>query len=124
MKPQLSASHAEGRNTDYTASIAAVISNATARNALIDNENYSRIELDSHANMVVLGSKSFIFESTSRTCNVIPFDPNLGVTNKILIVDGAITYECPYTGESIVLILRNSLHMPHLKHNIIAPFIM
>ena len=74
--------------------------------------------------MVVLGSEAFIFESTSRTCNVMPFDPNLGVSNNIPIVDGAIAYECPYTGESVVLILRNALHMPHLKHNIIAPFIM
>ena len=74
--------------------------------------------------MVVLGSEAFIFESTSRTCNVMPFDPNLGVSTNIPIVDGAIAYECPYTGESVVLILRNALHMPHLKHNIIAPFIM
>ncbi len=30
----------------------------------------TRSELDSHANMVVLGKDCFIFESTGKTCNV------------------------------------------------------
>ena len=41
-----------------------------------------RTELDSHANMVVLGSNSFVLESTGRTCNVQPFSSNLGVAKK------------------------------------------
>ena len=83
-----------------------------------------RTELDSHANMVVLGGNAFIFESTNRHCNVQPFDPSIGVASKVPIVDGAVAYECPYTGETYILLFRNALHVPHLKNNLIPPFIM
>ena len=107
---------------ENTASIAALISTVTARDA--QQSDHSRTELDSHANMVVLGCESFIFESTARTCSVAPFDPKLGVSSKVPIVDGAICYDCPYSGESYILIVRNALHLPHIKNNLIAPFIM
>ena len=45
------------------------------------NDSFSdspKNELDSHANMVVLGKHSFIFEKTGRTCAVQPHDPSLG----------------------------------------------
>ena len=76
--------------------IAATIATITARDAG-DNED-PRTELDSHANMVVLGTHALISESTNRTCNVQPFDPSLGTASKIPIVDGAVVYECLYTG--------------------------
>ena len=79
------------------AQIASTIATITAHDAR-DNK-YPRTELDSHANMVVLGAHAFIFESKNRTYNVQPFDPSLGTSSKIPIVDGAVVYECPYTGE-------------------------
>ena len=72
------------------AQIAATIATITARDAG-DNED-PRTELDSHANMVLLGANTFIFESTNRTCNVQPFDPSLGIASKIPIVNGAVVY--------------------------------
>ena len=54
----------------------------------------TRTELDSHANMMVLGSNVFIFESTDRSCNVHPFDSKLGMSHDVPIVDGALAYEC------------------------------
>lgn len=39
----------------------------------------SRMELDSHANMVLLGGDCFVFDGVQgRTCNVASFDPDLG----------------------------------------------
>ena len=102
--------------------IAATITTIKARDAG-DNED-PRTELDSHANMVVLGAHAFIFESTNRTYNIQPFDPRLGTASKIPIVDGAIVYKCPYTGEIYVLIVRNPLHIPHLQNNLIPPFVV
>ena len=104
------------------AQIDAIISKITACDAG-DNED-PRTELDSHANMVVLGEHAFIFESTKRTCNIQPFDPSLGIASKIPIVDGDVVYECPYTGEIYVLIVRNALYIPHLQNNLIPPFVM
>ena len=107
---------------ENTASIAALISTLTAQEA--QQSNHSRTELDSHANIVVIGSESFIFESTARTCSVTLFHPKLGVSSKVPIVDGAICYDCPYSGESYILIIRNALYLPYLRNNLIAPFIM
>ena len=74
--------------------------------------------------MVVLSAHAFIFESTNRTCNVQPFDPSLGIASKIPIVYGAVVYKCPYTGDIYVLIVRNALYIPHLRNNLIPPFLM
>ena len=74
--------------------------------------------------MVVLGTHALIFEYKNRTCNVQPFDPNLGTASKTPIVDGAVVYKCPYTGEIYVLIVRNALHILHLRNNLIPPFLM
>ena len=75
------------------AQIYATIATITAHDAR-DNED-SRTEIDSHANMVVLGAHAFIFESTNCTCNVQPVDPSLGTASKIPIADVAVVYECP-----------------------------
>ena len=102
--------------------IAATIATITARDAG-DNE-YPRTELDYHAKMVICGAHAFIFESTNRTCNVHPFDPSLGIAPKIPTMDGAVVYEYPYTGEIYVLTVRNALYIPHLRSNLIPPFVM
>ena len=39
-------------------------------------------------------------------------------------MDGAVLYECPYTGEIYVLIVKNALYTPHLRNNLILPFVM
>ena len=76
------------------AQIVATIATITARDAVYNED--PRTELDYHANMVVLGAHAF--ESKHRTCNVQPFDPSLGIASKIPMMDGAVVYECPYTG--------------------------
>jgi len=99
------------------------VANVAAHNAqTVDDE--LRTELDSHANMVVLGDNAFIFESTGRTCNVKPFDSNLGTSHDIPIVDGALAYEYPHTAGTYILIVRNALYIKHLRNKLIPPFIM
>ena len=83
-----------------------------------------RTDLDSHANIVVLGSNSFVFESTRRTCNIQPFSSDLGMAKNVPIVDGALVYDCPYSSEVFVLVVRNVLYVPSMDHNMIPPFIM
>ena len=83
---------------EKTALITALISTLIVRDA--QQNNHSRTELDSHTNMVVIGSESFVFKSTARICSIASFNPKLGVSSKVPIVDGAICYDCPYSGES------------------------
>ena len=53
-----------------------------------------------------------------------PFDPSLGKSISVPIVDAAIVYDCPFTLQSYLLIVRNGLYLPHLDHNLIPPFIL
>ena len=80
--------------------------------------NDSKSELDSHANMIVLGEDCFIFESTGKTCNVEPFSTELGIAQDIAVVDAALTYDCPLSHETYLLIIRNALHIESTNHNL------
>ena len=71
--------------------IRAVISSVKAQvSDVVGYEPMPCTEMDSHANMVVLGKHSFIFESTGKTCNVKPFSEEIGMDEDVPIVDGAI----------------------------------
>ena len=81
-------------------------------------------ELDSHANMVVLGRNCFIFEWSGQTCNIMPFTKTLGTVQYVPIVDAAIAYDCPYQFETYILLIWIVLYLPTLENNFIPPFIM
>ena len=74
--------------------------------------------------MVVLGKECFIFESTGKTCNVEPFSSELRIAENIPIVDAALAYDCPYTHETYILIVRDMLHIESMHDHLILPFIM
>ena len=75
--------------------------------------------------MVVLGKNCFVFDGVhGKTCDVEPFDPSIGTTKKVPVVDAAITYDCPYLHQTFLFILWNALYIPNLEHNLIPPFIM
>ena len=83
------------------------------------------MELNSHANMVLLGKGAFIFDGVQgRTCNVIPYDPSLSTRKQIPIVDGAVAYDCPYLHQTFIFLFQNALHIPTLEHSLIPPFIL
>ena len=96
------------------------ISDASATISVAD----PRTELDTHVNMCVLGRHAYIFETTGKTCDVSPFMDELGITKDVPIVDGAIAYDCPYSRQTYILIVRNALHIPSMENNLIPPFIM
>ena len=84
----------------------------------------SRTELDSHANMVVVGSNCLIVEYSGRTAVVNPFTPEYDALTEVPIVDAAVLYECPYSGKEYILLVRNALHVPAMVNNLIPPFVM
>jgi len=55
---------------------------------------------------------------------VRPFSAELGIAENVPIVDGAIVYESPFTGEAFVLLIGNELHIPSMNINLVPPFIM
>jgi hypothetical protein len=88
-----------------------------------DMEESSRTKLDSHANMPVAGRNAYIISDTGRLADVNPFTPDYE-SMVMSIVDAAILCECPYDGQTCMLVLRNALHVPSLKNNLVPPFVM
>jgi len=113
----------------HMAMLVLVASTAITSNDDVDPEDdqeqmcSSRMELDSHANMPVVGRHCYILQRTGRTADVSAFSPDLN-TLEILIVDAALMYYCPYTGREIMLIVRNALYVSSMENNLIPPFIL
>ena len=86
----------------------------------------SRTELDSHANMIVVGAdvEIEIFDDTRKTCTVKSFSESAGRLENIRIVDAVMAYDCPYRAKTHLLLMRNTLHVPELLVNLLPPFIL
>ena len=83
----------------------------------------TRMELDSHANMPVVGQHSYIINYSGQKVNVRPYTPQYW-SMEAELVDAALLYECPYEGKSHILIIRNAIHVNSMEHNLIPPFIL
>jgi hypothetical protein len=84
-------------------------------------EESSRTELDSNANMPVVGRNACIISDRGRLADVNPFTPDYE-SMVASIVDAAVLHECPYNGQTHMLVLRNALHAP-MKNNLVPPFV-
>ena len=80
-------------------------------------------DFDSHANMPVVGRNSFIISETGKRVDVSPFTPDYKPM-VASIVDAAIQYDDPYDGQQYIFVIRNAIHVPSMKNNLIAPFIL
>ena len=83
-----------------------------------------RIDLDSRANMVVVGKHAEITNDIGRRANVSPFTPDCESLNKVPIFDAAIRCDCPCSGETYLLIVSNALSIPVMDYTLIPPFVM
>jgi hypothetical protein len=105
----------------------ALVSDTTGDEKDKENATYtkddSRTELDSHANMPVVGKCSFIISDTGRVADVKAYTPDYD-SMQIRIVDAAVKYECPYSRTAYILVIRNALHVPSMQSNLILPFMM
>ena len=64
----------------------------------------SRTDLDSHANMPVVGKHAHIFRYTGKTASVSAFSPDYDPL-KTKIVDAAVLYQCAHTGTAYLLVI-------------------
>ena len=85
-----------------------------------DNEDVggTRMELDSHANMPVVGQHSYIINYSGQKVDVKPFTPQYR-SMEAELVDAALLYECPYEGKSYILVIRNTIHVDSMENNLI-----
>ena len=83
----------------------------------------SSTDLDSHANMPMVGMHSTIISDTGRIADVSPYTPDYK-SMQVKIMDAAIKYKCPSTGQEYALIIQNALHVPIMVNNLIPPFML
>ena len=86
-------------------------------------EELSRTELDTHANMPVVGRHALIVSESGMSVDVNPFTPAYP-SMKAPIVHAALQYDCPYIGETYILLIQNAIYVPSMKNNLLPPFIM
>ena len=83
----------------------------------------SHMELDSHANMLVVGKHAYIIDKTGKKVDVSPFTPDYKLLT-VPLVDATVEYDNPYDGKIYILVLRISLYVPSMDHNLIPPFML
>ena len=88
-----------------------------------EDDGESRTELDSHANMPVVGMHCYVISKMNKTATVQPYRPDYDPMD-VPLVHAAVKYDCPYSGTSYILVIRNALYVPTMTHNLIPPFIM
>ena len=62
-------------------------------------------ELDSHANMIVVGSQALVIQRTGQSAHVNAFYDEVQGMSEVPIVDAAVTYDCITTGKTYLLIV-------------------
>ena len=68
-----------------------------------------RIELDTHADSMVVGANCCIMHYTGRVCNVSPYRDDYSPIKNVPIVQAATAYQSPYTGQVYILIFNEAL---------------
>ena len=65
----------------------------------------SRTELDSHANMPVVGKYCHVIQNTGKSVDMNPFTPAYDPLRGVPLVDVALLHVCPFTGKECLLII-------------------
>ena len=89
----------------------------------VEPDGESQTELDSHANMLVVGKEALVVEQSGKTVEVNPFTPDYKPI-KMEVVNAMIQYDSPLDGKEYMLVIQNALRVPSMSNNLIPPFIM
>ena len=84
----------------------------------------SATDLDSHANMIVVGGHAFVFSHSGQSVDVKAFTDEVSGLSKVPIVDAVIAYNFPHTGGTFLLAVINYLCVPVMEHNLLPHFIL
>ena len=82
----------------------------------------SRIELDSHADTIVLGSNCVILHHTGKVCEVSPYSDDYEAIKNIPVVCGTMLWTDTVDNQEYILVFNESLWMGDLlTHSLINP---
>ena len=81
-----------------------------------------RIELDSHADTIVLGANCVVLSHTGQTCEVMPNSDTYNAITDVPVVTGATLWTSPHDGDEYILIFNEALWMGDtLQHTLVNP---
>ena len=81
-----------------------------------------RMELDSHADTIVLGANTIILSHTGQSCEVLPYSDTYDSITDVPVVTGATLWTSPHDGDEFILIFNEALWMGDtLQHTLINP---
>ncbi len=86
----------------------------------INSNGETTLELDSHADMCVLGPHALIFLDFDRPVCVQGYDPAID-TKTFATISGALAYDNPITVETFHLVVNQAIYIPHLDHHLLCP---
>ena len=70
-----------------------------------DSTCFERMDLDTHANMVVLGRNCHVVNYSGKTAEVRPFSPDYEAL-QVPIVDSVVQCDDLYSGETYMLVFK------------------
>jgi hypothetical protein len=62
-----------------------------------------------------------VFQDFNKPVTVCGYDPMAPEMHALQTVSAALVYDFPDTGETILLIVHQAIHVPHLMHNLLSP---
>ena len=78
-----------------------------------DKPSPSTTELDSHANMVVVGANATVIQETGLYADVSAFADEVNqIMKRVPIKDMAVAYDCPYQKKTYLMVFKNALKVP------------
>ena len=114
--------HITGIRNDRIYLILSAVSEETRVNEMTMHVE-SCMELDSHANMPVVGKHAYIIAETGKKVDVSPFTPDYKPLT-VPLVDAMVKYNNPYNGKSYILVLHNALYVPSMDNTLVPPFML
>jgi hypothetical protein len=85
-----------------------------------NNPLETSLELDSHADMTVLGAGTLIIQSYDRPVEVVGYDPQQG-SQMFETVSSILAFDHPREGQVYHLVFHQAIHMPQLDHHLLCP---
>ena len=92
-------------NEHLCKSLGKTISSSNGVEVMREGGEETRTDLDSHANMCVVGNQVKIVNRSGRHAEVNAFSPDLESLQRVPIIDAAIAYDCPYSMKTFILIV-------------------
>jgi hypothetical protein len=84
----------------------------------VSDTEESTTELDNHADTCVVGNNALIVFDSQTPVSVTGFDKLKSTVYQM--VTAALAYDDPRTGETVILVIHQAIHVPHLTHNLLC----